>query len=41
MFLTRRSIPRRTFLRGVGAGVALPHGDAQITAQKQAAHTPA
>jgi hypothetical protein len=37
MFLTRRSIPRRTFLRGVGAGVALPLVDAMIPALTQAA----
>jgi Protein of unknown function (DUF1552) len=41
MFLSRRSIPRRTFLRGVGAGVALPLVDAMVPALTQAAQTAA
>ena len=41
MFVTRRSIPRRTFLRGVGAGVALPLVDAMVPALTQAAQTAA
>ena len=43
MFLTRKSIPRRTFLRGVGAAVALPMLDAMVpalTAAAQAVRTP-
>ena len=41
MFVTRRSIPRRTFLRGVGVGVALPLVDAMVPALTQAAQTAA
>lgn len=36
-FVTRRSIPRRTFLRGVGAAVALPMLDAMVPALTAAA----
>ena len=32
MFLTGKSIPRRTFLRGVGATVALPFLDSMVPA---------
>jgi hypothetical protein len=32
MFVTRQSLPRRTFLRGVGAAVALPLLDAMVPA---------
>ena len=32
MFITRMSLPRRTFLRGLGATVALPLLDAMIPA---------
>jgi hypothetical protein len=32
MFLTKRSLPRRTFLRGVGAAMALPLLDAMVPA---------
>ena len=32
MFITRTSLPRRTFLRGVGATVALPFLDAMVSA---------
>jgi len=41
MFLTKRSIPRRTFVRGLGAGVALPLIDAMVPALTQAAQTAA
>ena len=41
MFVTKRSIPRRTFLRGVGVGVALPLVDAMVPALTQAAQTAA
>jgi len=41
MFVTRRSIPRRTFLRGVGAGLALPLLDAMVPALTAAAQTAA
>jgi hypothetical protein len=30
MFLTKKSLPRRTFLKGVGAAVALPYLDAML-----------
>src|SRR5687767_9906505 len=32
MFITRRSLPRRTFLRGVGATLSLPLLDAMVPA---------
>ena len=32
MFITKMSLPRRTFLRGVGATVALPLLDAMVPA---------
>ena len=32
MFITRSSLPRRTFLRGVGATIALPFLDAMVPA---------
>src|SRR5512134_2439894 len=32
MFITRRSLPRRTFLRGLGTTVALPLLDAMVPA---------
>jgi len=41
MFVTRRSIPRRTFLRGAGAAVALPLLDAMVPALTAAAQTAA
>jgi hypothetical protein len=41
MFVTKRSIPRRTFLRGVGVGVALPLLDAMVPAFTAVAHTAA
>ena len=33
MFITKTSLPRRTFLRGVGATVALPLLDAMVPAR--------
>ena len=39
-FITRKSIPRRTFLKGVGASFALPLLDAMIPAATAAAKTP-
>jgi hypothetical protein len=39
MFVTNRSIPRRTFLRGVGAAVALPFLDSMLPAFSVAAQT--
>src|SRR5437588_7704010 len=33
MFITKKHIPRRTFLRGVGATVALPFLEAMLPAQ--------
>jgi hypothetical protein len=41
MFLTKRSIPRRTFVRGLGVGVALPLIDAMVPALTQPAQTAA
>src|SRR5262245_11482718 len=41
MFVTKGSIPRRTFLRGVGVSVALPLVDAMIPALTHAAQTAA
>lgn len=32
MFITKRHLPRRTFLRGIGAGIALPLLDAMVPA---------
>ena len=32
MFVTKRSLPRRTFLRGAGAALALPLLDAMVPA---------
>ena len=40
-FITRKSLPRRTFLRGVGASFALPLLDAMIPAATAAIKTPA
>jgi Protein of unknown function (DUF1552) len=39
-FLTRKSLPRRTLLKGLGAGVALPLLDAMIPALSAAAKAP-
>src|SRR6187401_3315398 len=41
MFLTRMSLPRRTFLRGLGATLALPLLDAMIPAATALAQTAA
>jgi hypothetical protein len=41
MFITRSSLPRRTFLRGLGATVALPLLDAMVPALTAAAETAA
>src|SRR5204863_665748 len=41
MFITKRAIPRRTFLRGAGAALALPLLDAMIPAATALARTPA
>jgi hypothetical protein len=41
MFITRMALSRRTFLRGVGASVALPLLDAMVPALTAAADTPA
>lgn len=40
-FLTRKSLPRRTLLRGLGAGISLPLLDAMIPAGTALAATPA
>ena len=32
MFITKKSLPRRTFLRGVGIAVSLPLVDAMVPA---------
>src|SRR5262245_52422743 len=41
MIITRKSIPRRTFLRGMGAAVALPLLDAMVPSMTAFAKTPA
>jgi hypothetical protein len=41
MFLTKRSLPRRTFLRGAGTVLALPLLDAMVPAATALAQTPA
>src|SRR3989442_1185603 len=41
MFITKLSLPRRTFLRGVGASVALPLLEAMVPAMTMSANTPA
>jgi hypothetical protein len=41
MFVTRMSLPRRTFLRGLGVTVALPLLDAMVPALSAMASTPA
>ena len=40
-FITKKSLPRRTFLKGVGASFALPLLDAMIPAATAAKHIPA
>ena len=41
MFITRRSLPRRTVLRGLGAAVALPFLESMVPAMTALAQTPA
>jgi hypothetical protein len=41
MFITKRALPRRTFLRGVGASLSLPLLDAMVPALSALAQTPA
>ena len=41
MFISKLSLPRRTFLRGVGATLALPLLDAMVPAATALAQTPA
>ena len=41
MIITKRSLPRRTFLRGVGATLSLPLLDAMVTALSALSQTPA
>ena len=41
MIITKRALPRRTMLRGIGATVALPLLDAMVPAMTAAASTPA
>ena len=41
MIITKKALPRRTFLRGVGATLALPLLDAMIPAQTALAATAA
>ena len=41
MFISKRALPRRTFLRGVGATLALPLLDAMVPASTALAQTPA
>ncbi len=40
-FITKKSIPRRTFIKGVGASFALPLLDAMVPAATAASRTPA
>jgi hypothetical protein len=40
MFLTGKSLPRRTFLKGVGATVALPFLDSMVPALTAAPKAP-
>src|SRR5436190_23649657 len=41
MFITRKALPRRTFLRGVGASLALPLLDAMVPPLSALADSPA
>ena len=41
MILSRKSLSRRTLLRGLGAGVALPLLDAMVPAASALSHTAA
>ena len=40
MFITKSSLPRRTFLRGMGTMLALPLLDAMVPAASALAQTP-
>ena len=40
-FITGKQMPRRTFLRGVGATVALPFLDSMVSAGRNGAHAAA
>ena len=40
MFITRMSLPRRTFLRGIGVTMALPLVEAMVPAATALAKTP-
>ena len=41
MIITKKAIPRRTVLRGIGATIALPLLDSMVPAAKALAQTPA
>ena len=41
MIITKKALPRRTFLRGMGAAVALPLLDAMVPSMTALADTPA
>ena len=41
MFITKKALPRRTFLRGVGATLGLPLLDAMVPSLTALAQTPA
>src|SRR4249920_323522 len=41
MFITKTSLPRRTFLRGMGAAIGLPVLEAMVPAMTALAQTPA
>ena len=41
MIITKKALPRRTFLRGMGASLALPLLDAMVPAMTALAATPA
>jgi len=41
MFITKKHLPRRTFLRGMGTAIALPLLDAMIPARTALAQTAA
>ena len=41
MMITKKALPRRTFLRGMGAGIALPLLDAMVPSLTALADTPA
>ena len=41
MIITKKALPRRTFLRGMGASVALPLLDAMVPSMTAFAKTPA